>query len=116
MWIIIKQKIFDKLTIYDIKTITIKNIKIINTKIANNFSLYDRSITKRILNIKIANKLFAYLFKINFTFIAELKRINNDLNNKINIKLNSKLITKIKNFKAYNTSYTFEVQNLFNDQ
>src|SRR4051794_4829051 len=33
---------------------------------------------------KIANELSARLSEINFTFTAELDRINNDLNNKLN--------------------------------
>ena len=57
------------------------------------------------VNIKIANKLSAHLFKINSTFIIELGKINNDLNNK--------LTAEIENFKAHDASYTSEMQRIF---
>src|SRR4051812_22197734 len=99
----------------------------INTKIANDLSSRDRSITaevERILNTKIANELSVRLFEINFTFTAELNRINNDLNNKlneevnagfskINIGLNSKLFAEIENFKARDADYATQAQKIF---
>jgi len=118
------------------KIIKIKNK--INTKIVNDLFSYDKSITVEIkktfiemnkklsveVSIKITNKLFACLSEINFTSIAKLSRINNNLNNKlnkevnagfskINTKLNSKLTTEIENFKAHDASYTSEMQRIF---
>src|SRR4051794_24015052 len=92
---ILKQKISNELTTHDIKnntsiTAEIKIKNEINTKIMNDLSTRDGSITvetKRILNTKIANELSTHLFEINSTFTAEFSRINNDLNNKLNKKL-----------------------------
>ncbi|EXX56994.1 hypothetical protein GLOIN_2v1763199 [Rhizophagus irregularis DAOM 181602=DAOM 197198] len=89
MWMILKQKISDKLFTRDIKintSITAEITKIkneINTKIGNELSTRD---------IKIANELSAHLSEINTTFTVELGRINNDLNNK--------LTAEIGNFKT----------------
>jgi hypothetical protein len=130
---ILKQKISDEISAHDIKfntSITIKVTKIkneINTKIADDLSSRDGSITaeiERILNTKIANELSARLSEINSTFTAELDRINNDLNNKLNEKvnagfgkintgLNSKLSAEIENFKARDAGYTTEAQKIF---
>src|SRR4051794_39292074 len=132
MWMILKQKISDEISAYDIKfntSITAEVTKIkneINTKIANDLSSRDGSITaeiERILNTKITNELSAHLSEVNSTFTAELNRINNDLNNKlneevnagfgkINTELNSKLTTEIENFKARDAGYATEAQKI----
>src|SRR3954447_27056036 len=98
MWMILKQKISDEISAHDIKfnmSITVEVTKIkneINTKIANDLSSRDGSITaeiERILNTKITNELSAHLSEVNSTFTAELNRINNDLNNKLNEEVNA---------------------------
>ena len=109
---ILKQKISDEFSTRDIKNntfITAEVTKIkneINTKIADDLSSRDGSITaeiERILNTKIANELSARLSEINSTFTAKLDRINNDLNNKLNEEVNAgfgKINTEINSKKS----------------
>ena len=110
IWMILKQKISDELSARDIKINTAEITKIkneINTKIADDLSSRDGSITteiERILNTKIANELSARLSEINTTFTAELVRINNDLNNK--------LTAEIEKIKARDAGYATEAQKI----
>jgi sRNA-binding carbon storage regulator CsrA len=113
MWMILKQKISNEISARDIKfnaSITEEVTKIkneINTKIADDLSSRDGSITaeiKRILNTKIANELSARLFEVNSTFTAELVRNNNELN--------KKLTAEIAKINSRDAGYVSEAQNI----
>jgi hypothetical protein len=113
MWMILKQKISNEISARDIKfnaSITEEVTKIkneINTKIADDLSSRDGSITaeiKRILNTKIANELSARLFEVNSTFTAELVRNNNELN--------KKLTAEIAKINSRDAGYASEAQKI----
>ena len=113
MWMILKQKISDELSARDIKintSITAEITKIkneINTKIADDLSSRDGSITaeiERILNTKIANELSARLSEVNSTFTAELVRNNNELN--------KKLTAEIAKINSRDAGYVSEAQKI----